>query len=115
MGQGLSPVRLNLKWLKAGVIVVPYADGAVLGTGMEDGRQASGSHAEEDPAEARARLHENTKDIGERLGSVVRGYFGHRVVPRNERGWLVTAIPAASQQADPRSPPSGGFHPPMTR
>jgi RNA-directed DNA polymerase len=32
----------------------------------------------------RARLHEKTKDIGEWLGSVVRGYFGYHAAPRNE-------------------------------
>lgn len=34
--------------------------------------------------ELRDRLHEKTKDIGEWLGSVVRGYFGYHAVPRNE-------------------------------
>jgi RNA-directed DNA polymerase len=32
----------------------------------------------------RERLHEKTKDIGESLGSVVRGYFGYHAVPCNE-------------------------------
>jgi predicted nuclease with TOPRIM domain len=32
----------------------------------------------------RERLHEKTKDIGEWLGRVVRGYFRYHAVPRNE-------------------------------